>query len=814
MTDSDSTIARADRQAGAWVRIVAMCLGAAGALHLTGMVGVYQAILDPLPRTAALVVAVALLSAALGPWLPQRAIGRRLRSASATRPRASDQTRWDLLPHAITPVQQGLLWVVLAVACLGAGTTGLILLRATGPIEVAHRWATERFFLSATELLAVDGGAVVAGVAVPWLMIGLALACLYVLAAGQEAPGRAGGGLAGAVLIGAGLGLAVCQWEGLLGSPGRTALVGALPLFLATMVAVARAGSRRPADAPGPSYDDQLPDWAPEAGYALLATLVAWGGLVGSGLATWPRVVATGLRVLPAVEPLLVAWLALSVGIGIVVGGWLARRTERPVAGCGPMMVLAGVAAGLAIAGSAVAGVAGQRSAVAGEPLATGLVLTALAIGGLGAGGVFPYLKRALIAQSGSPSVASAQVVTAALTGAAIWTVAGPCWIVPAAGTLVALAVGALAGLAAGGLLIIFDVGGPTGHRGWRLVGVFGALVVFMIGLPGVSNDWLRWDRQIAALREGSWLTASLIRHEGHVDAAVEPRPDRVVPPGPPGVAMVKAVHAVIQLRSPIDRCWLISAGDLMPTHLNEFHCRRVEAGCYDPLGAKLFQTLREERGLAPVVDCSPDSALRRLRWTRARYDLILVVSVPGGHSANAVIWSVENLQRAMRRVAPRGLLAGLVRPADHGRAGLATIAATFAAALPGDSRAALVGRGTDQVLVLLAGADPPARWDWPGAAQVGMHRVGPVKSFLRVAGGAVPNSLRAPSLAVLREPVEGGLQLTRYISERDDWRALRPSVRPVPVWPPAVPPGGAPRSSAGPARAGTLGAPPSPPTR
>ncbi len=792
MTELRGTIGRGDRLGGAWVRIVAGCLGTAGGLHLAGMVGLYQAILDPLPRTAILVVAVALMAAGVGPWVPQRLIARRLRRASRADWHVGTSIRWDLLPHPVTASQQGLLWVVLAVTCLAAGTTALIFLWATGPIDAACRWLSERFFLSFWELLASDLLAVTAAVAVPWALLGLAVACLYALAASEQPPGRAGGGLAGALLVGVALGLAVSPWELLRTSPGRTALVGALPLFIAAALSVTRAGKRRPLDAENDSRELGLPEWAPEGGYALLATLLAWGILVGTDLAIWPRVVS---RILPIAKPLVAAWFALWLGGGVVLGGALARRSDHPAGGCGPAMVLAGLASAVALGGGALAARLDGVAEGASSGLVRTLMMTSLAVAGLGAGGAFPYLKRALIVQSGSPIVASTQVLTASLLGAAVGATVGPGWIVPGAGTLVALVVASLLVLAAGGLLVIFDVGGPARHRTWRLVGVFVALLALMIGLPRVSRRWLWPGSGVTAVREGPWLTLSLTGEpEGPSVLAVEP--SRTSPPAADSQTIHTSLHAVLALRNKIDRCWLISTGELTPRPSDVARCRSIEIGCYDPLAAAVSRGQPAAGEARVLPERSPVPALRALRWTHGRSDVIVLCSAPGGHPANAAIWSVETFHRARRCLAPRGILAALVRPADYGRADLAILAATFAVAMPEGSHAGLIGEGPGQVLAFVATTSPSSWLDWQASARAGMGRVGPIKSFLRVAGPVRPNSLRAISLSGRGDPGSGGLQLTEYVSQAADWRSLPLTSLPLPLWPPESGPR---RSSVGP---------------
>lgn len=786
MTDPRTDTIQDTHRTGWSLHGVAVCLGASAGLHLIGIAGVYRAILDPLPRTSVIVMAVALLAAALGAWLPQRLVARRLRSASQKPSGGAGDFDSDLLPHTLTPAQQGMMWVMLAAVSLGAGTVGLLLLWATGPIEIAHRWVAERFFVGPAELLGADLVAVVAGVAVPWLIIGLALACLYTLSASYRAPGQIGGGLIGSVFIGAALGLAIGSSPALRASPGRTVLLAHLPLFIAAVVAVARASRRQAADKLARLPELQPPQCAPEAGQALLATLGVWGFLVGSSFAVWPRVVNTGLNVAPAAAQFLSAWMLFCTGIGIMIGNWLAARKQRPAGASGPWMVLAGLGTEAAIAACAIAGRLGQSGGDANAPLPSAVVLSGLAIAGLVAGGSFSHLKRALLLQAGSAAVAWTQIATAAFLGAVLGVVVTLCWIVPMAGTLVALAAAGLAALAAGGMLVIFDVGGPTKRHRWHLVGVFAALAGLMIGLPRIRPGWLRWQGDSAAVREGRWLTVSLIKRQGDSQVVVEPRGEDVVPAADQRTAVRAALRAVMRLRGRMNRCLLISTGELSPDPADAAICRTIGLARYDPLDAGASPSYSEVADRHQEAEDAHYPALLRLRVDRGQYDLIVLASVPGGHPANAAVWSVESLRRATRRLAPRGMLAGLIDPADYGRLELASIAATFVAAAPSDAQAALVGTDAHPMLILLASAPPATHWDWSAAARAGMHHTGPLKTFCRVARGARPNSLRVLSLIRLGSAGNGGLQLTDYVCQTPEWRRLEPDDRPVPIWPPS----------------------------
>jgi hypothetical protein len=507
--------------------------------------------------------------------------------------------------------------------------------------------------------------------------------------------------------------------------------------------------------------------------------------MVGTSWATFPRVIATGLTVPSWVEDLTGAWLVLAVGMGVGVGGLLAKRSTHPAGTCGLMMVLAGAAMGLAASACALAGVLGHDQPDTNMRLTILLAFIALTTAGLGQGAAFPYLKRALIVQAGSPGAACAQVMAASLGGVVIGFVGAVCWIGPVAGTLVALAAAALLGLAVGGLLTIFDVGGPSARRTLRLAGVFVVLLALMAGLPTISRDWLRWDRAVVAVREGSWLTVALAGDQDHPRGAAPPRLLQLTPSDHRHAPMQRAIRVVAQLQGRMDRCWLISLGDLAPSLPDAIRCPEMDVGCYDPVVAELFQLLGKAGDSLAAPARSSEPSLRSLRRTRRRYDVIVVSTIPGGHEANLSAWTVESFRRAMARLGPRGILAGLIRPAEFGRAELAALIVTFASIAPNTARGGLVGKGRDQVLVLLAYSDPPPEWHWDAAAQAGLHRIGPLRSFLKIAPGVVPNSLRSPSLARLGTSREDGLQLIRFVSQTVDWRAVVPSATPIPIWPP-----------------------------
>jgi len=213
--------------------------------------------------------------------------------------------------------------------------------------------------------------------------------------------------------------------------------------------------------------------------------------------------------------------------------------------------------------------------------------------------------------------------------------------------------------------------------------------------------------------------------------------------------------------------------------------CTRIETTWYDPVAAEVF---RLERAGGGAASFSGDPAMIRLRGSRERYDLIVIESMPGGREENRAVWAVETLERAVRRLAPKGMLALLVRPADCDRTELVVMTATFNRAVPGFTRAALVGSGANQVLVLLGCPDGRPRWDWDAAAQAGMRRIGSLRSFLRLVPAVVPNSLRRPAFSRADPSAEGGMELVRYVSQTSDWRELEPGPRPVPIMPPDWP--------------------------
>ncbi len=780
---------------GAWLWPVALCFGVAGALHLVGMIGQYQAILDPLPRTVVIVVVVALAAAILGLRIPYGRTDRFGKRGAGRGEETPSRSTFSLIPQRPSAEQRGVLWVLLAVACLSAGATGLVLLWATGPLEAAHGWLMSRFLLDKIELLLIDSLAVLPGVGIPWLFLGLAMTGLHALVVSAEGPRGIRLSLLGGLLLGAGAGLGVSRVGFLATSPGRTALVAMLPLFLAAVLAIIRAGRNRPLSERTDAPEIRPPERAAEGGYALLSALIVWGALFGTGLVVWPRASEAG-AVLPwSLQPFVGAWFVSWVGVGATAAHVWARKAENPILACGPLLVVCGAVTGIAIAGCSATGAAGRWAAEGGAAWQAAIPVVCLSLAGLCAGGVLSFLKQSVLLQSGTPGTGWSHVGTTVLVGTAIGVAMSACWTVPHVGTLVALAGSGLLALATGGLLVIFDVGGPARHRRWKLAGVFGVLLAMMVGLPWLSRGWLRRDEGIVAMREGTWLTLSVRQEEGRARVVVEPHPvedadEESHATFPSGPALQRALQSVACLRDRYKRCWLISAGDLRPTEALRRRCEEVRASYYDPDAAVAFRRMRDEPLRSRRGGDSDRPASLALRSTHERFDLIAIAAVSGGHPANRLTWSIEQFERAFERLATRGVLAALVRPTEYGRGQLASLVATFALAAPHRSRAALVGSGSEVVLVLLATKGSPSRWNWAASAQAGMRRVGPIRSFLEVVRGARGNSLRNrdPALLGRRLMGDGGLQFARFVSRRDDWRELQPAAPPVPIWPPSPP--------------------------
>jgi hypothetical protein len=778
-----------DRLGGVCVRIAAFCVGMAGSLHLLGVAGLYRSILDPLPRTTILAVVIALLAAASAPGLPHQVAVRWFRRKTRGPHPAWDSVRSGLLSPDLGSARQGLLWVTSAVILVAAGLAALILLWATGPVELAHRWLLETCLLSRAEVFAADAVAVGVPLVVPWMAIGLAVACLEALSAGYESPGRVGAGAFASIVLGVAVGSSLAQTDLFMASPALTALAGTVPLFVAAVLAVVRAGRRHPLDASVDPFEGQLPQVAPEAGHVLLTTLVVWGAIVAVNVAIWPRVVAAGLNAAWSIESWLVPWQFATLTAGIFLGGRWARRRGQPAGGCGLAMVTAGAAMGAGITGCSLLGGAGQASGSGGSVVAAVVVLASVAMPALTLGGAFPYLQRAVLVQSGSPTLACAQVVAAVLIGAVLGTVASMAWIVPEAGTLVSLGGASLLALATGGLLVIFDVGSPAGHRRWRLTFVFASLLGMMVGLPAAGQQWLRWGGDVTAFREGLWLTALQVRGERVprivVGSTKGLRPSRDMDPA----RMSQAIHAVIRLRGPVQRTWFITTGGLQPDPIDAPLCGQIDTSPYDLVAAQIFPERlagAEPRRPGPV---SADPALLALRCAGAPYDLIIIESIPGGGANNHAVWALETLQRARRRLAPHGLLAAMVRPADCGRSEFATLVATFADVMGDSARACTVGSDADLVFTLLGTADQGPVFNWDAATAAGMTRSGTLRGFLKSVHRVLPNSLRNPLIFQPDGTPGGSLPLVQYVIQTADWHPLLATPRPTPVQPPVLAP-------------------------
>lgn len=782
MSNRNTTIATEPRD-GLWLCASAICTGVAGGLLLVGSVGLFHAILDPLPQTTAMVVALVLLAAAIGPWIPQQIIAHQLRLIARDERRGPTEASLTLFPTSFSPQQRGLLWVLVAILSVTAGATAIIGTWMTGPLERLHQWFVDHSIISAIELSILDLFVIAGATTIPWLILGLLTTCLHHLAAAQEPPARQGGGLMASILIGAAVGALLAQTETMQTSPGRTILIGTIPLFFAAVIAVLRAGRKRPSDENSEPAFPLLPEWTSEGAYVLLGALVVWGIVLGTVLSVWPRALHIAMP-LPRLDATAGGGLILAIAVGSLIGGRRARKAAEPAGACGPVLVLVGATTGLAIIGCALLF---SDARAAGNSLTgwrTVLSVSLLAMSGIGLGTAFPYLRRAIVVQSGSPAIASAQVLSAAIFGTILGVVLTLCWVTPAAGTLVSLSITVLLALLTGGLLIIFEIGRPAGRRGRRLLAVFATLLFMMMGLPIAAQRWLRTHPNTVALLEGQWLTASVCNRDSGREVVLEPSRREAAAPRPRD--MQQATHAVTRLHGPARHRLILTTGDIRVSERDKALCPLATVFAYDPVVSRLFQPnpMPDTEGLE-----SSAPALWQLRTGHTRYDLIIIQAPSGGHEANAIIWTLETIGRAVAKLAPKGTVAALIRPADFERDEIAIITATFSQALPGFTRAALHGPDSDPVLILLGSTTQRPVWDVEAAAQEGLQRIGHVRTLLKLAHNVAPNSLRSPTLFLSDRRRGSGLELIHYVGQTSDWRPLEPSSRPRAVRPPLLTP-------------------------
>ena len=350
---------------------------------------------------------------------------------------------------------------------------------------------------------------VLAGSACCFMLLGQALPVLAETAMGDtQAFGHAVGQASGAFDIGLAAGLltgvlALAPQFGLADVLKVAAAVGGATGVIALICAL--AAGRAPSSAVRPRRrGDRVGVFAMAGG----------GALAGAFAFTWVRVVAgMGGATLDAYA-IAVAGLLVGLGIGSLLGGWIAEHVQPSAASCGMAYLLAG----LAMAGAAVLG--GEMSRVvpyvykptltwAGRPLAlAALAAGLLGIPGVALGAAGPLAARAWVRGAGLLWRDLPLMRMASGVGSAAGVLAGAFLAVPLLGFRLAALVVAVAAAAVGAATIFLAPGRNVLLRAVLPVLLLAATAGALVVAP-------QWTWQVTAGAAGHDLELRIDEAEG-----------------------------------------------------------------------------------------------------------------------------------------------------------------------------------------------------------------------------------------------------------------------------------------------------------
>jgi hypothetical protein len=463
---------------------------------------IFAAAIGPDPETTSMVVGVALLAAAVGPWLPGRVIlgiarfiqrrGRRSREPD------DDVIGSLLVLRATRERDRSLIWLSISVLACAAGVLSLLTLMLMRPVAGTYHYVLQHFFWTNATLSGLEWLGTTLLIGPSWVLHGLLITTLA-SAVGRERPVRQRPGLIAAIVAGPGLALLlISKWRAETLSGAQEFMVGVLPLFIVAAMAarMSQRADKPPRTAPPVETAPELPGGAEGLIWVLL---VVWGiatALAGTGWVTCRHIAA---RDWPSAHTQW-GWYLLVLGLGTAVAWQHARHQTRSASGCGMAAWTAGLGAGAA---SVLA------SFYPGRPWSE---LLQLLLPGLTFGYALHYAELAWLARSGSETQGFAQLVSAVLAGLAVGVIAGRWWALEALGPVGMMTAGALIMMALGGIVQIYEEDRPARIRHQRLALVFSSLAAAIILFPAATRRWDRWEAARVAPplpTDLTWLAAA-----------------------------------------------------------------------------------------------------------------------------------------------------------------------------------------------------------------------------------------------------------------------------------------------------------------
>ncbi len=627
--------------------------------------------IDPLPATTAMVGAIALLTAALGPWVPERmvlGVARfiRQRSRRAGGP-AVDGTGTFWMLRAVRDRDEPLMWLSLSVLAAAAAGISLLTLVLTRTFVGVYEYMLDRFFWTNLTLAGLEWVGVALLIGPLCLVYGVVAATLApVVGAGTRSQRRPPGVVSG-VLVGLGAAwLAHQEWAEWALSGRQEFMAGVLAMFVLAGLSARLSQRADRLCRPDGDGEAMAPEVTAGAEALIWLLLVAWGiasVLVGSG---WAACRSAGTSV-PTPPSGVFGWCILVTAVGMGMASLYARGTRRSASGCGMAAWAAGVGAG------------GAATLTSYYPAATWGSVVQVLMAALPFGYALHYAERAWLARVGSETLGFAQLMSAVLGGLGIGVIAVRWWALPTLGAMGMMTGGALLMLASGGMMQIYEEDRPARIRHLRLALVFASLAGATVLFPA---DAQRWARLVRQRRQAEPTTLGLDW------LASEELP-------------------------PARRVCLIGVDPTAAAQWPGLGKAYVDIIPLVP-GARSSGTTLPAGGRTQVLQVS---AFRMLRLEHLRYDLSYQRGSTSRRMCGFAEYSAEWLARLARRTRPGGRVVIDAPLAGMTARAIAVIAVTFEHAMAAPANWVVVDAGGEPQFRLTAapGSAVPAEAEWQG---------------------------------------------------------------------------------------------------
>ncbi len=470
-----------ERERSLPIHPAAVLVGLAAGWQSAGLAGIVASIIDPVPRTLTAFAAVSLLTAAVGPWLPERVVlglvgaAERLRRRPGRRPDERADSSWVL--RAVQERDPAVVWLSLAVLCSLAGITALATLLAAGAAGRAYRGILDGFFWVEVSLTAFQWGLMAAYTAPLWIVNGLSAVTLWPVVSSRHHPRRSPAGVAAGVIGGVGIAWITAEVLADRGAAsGQIFMAGVVPMFVLAAVAawISQRCDRRPVENGERAWDP--PEETGHAERLIWVSLVVW--------ATASALIAAGwlaCRTSPGASWTTgMGWGRFFVFVagGLALGTFIAGRRTQSASGCGMALWAAGLGTG--IGATVLSYPAGPWASAIAEAACVAVPV----------GFALYYAERGWLARAGSGTLGFAQLASGLMAGLAVGLIASFWMTIPILGPMGTVTIGALLLLAFGGLVQIYERERPPRTRRFRLALVFASMIGAIAVFPSDARRW------------------------------------------------------------------------------------------------------------------------------------------------------------------------------------------------------------------------------------------------------------------------------------------------------------------------------------